>query len=53
MEEMVSELEGRGFTGAWANMRCSLIGDLRISELVDEPNHVLSMTIPLRALNRY
>jgi len=50
MEEMVAELEGRGFSGAEAYMLCSLVGDLKISELVDEPNHVVSMTVPVEVL---
>jgi acetamidase/formamidase len=52
IEEMVDELAGRGFAGAEAYMLCSLVGDLRIAELVDEPNHVVSMTIPVDVLTR-
>jgi len=50
MEEMVSELEDRGFTAAEAYMLCSLVADLKISELVDEPNHVVSMSVPVHVL---
>ena len=46
MEEMIDELSGRGYSGAEAYMLCSLVGDLKISELVDEPNHVVTMAVP-------
>jgi len=48
MANMVDELKTRGISGGEAYVLCSLVGDLRISELVDEPNHVVSMTFPLR-----
>lgn len=47
MEGMIDELERRGISGAESYTLCSLAGDLRISEMVDEPNHVVSMTVPL------
>jgi acetamidase/formamidase len=52
MEEMVDELTEWGYTGGEAYMLCSLVGDLRISELVDEPNHVVTMTLPKEILVR-
>jgi len=51
MEEMIDELSKRGYSGNEAYVLCSLIGNLRISELVDEPNHVVSMTVPTEVLH--
>jgi acetamidase/formamidase len=51
MEGMIEELEERGISGAEGYTLCSLVGDLRISEMVDEPNHVVSMTIPMDAIS--
>jgi len=52
MEEMVDELSAWGYSGGEAYMLCSLVGDFRISELVDEPNHVVTMTVPKELLVR-
>jgi acetamidase/formamidase len=52
MEEMIDELSGWGYSNAEAYMLCSLVGDLKISELVDEPNHVVTMTVPKSLLVR-
>ncbi len=52
MDEMIDELSAWGYLEAEAYMLCSLIGDLRISELVDEPNHVVTMTFPKNILAR-
>jgi acetamidase/formamidase len=47
MDGMVDELERRGIPGGEGYTLCSLVGDLHISEMVDTPNHVVSMTVPL------
>jgi len=52
MENLIDYLEERGIAPAEAYTLCSLVGDLRISELVDEPNHVVSMTFPISVANR-
>jgi acetamidase/formamidase len=52
MEGMIDELGRRGISGAEGYTLCSLIGDLHISEMVDEPNHVVSMTMPLDSVQR-
>ncbi len=47
VEEMMDDLE-RNFslTDAEAYALCSVAGNLKISEIVDEPNYVVSMTMP-------
>jgi acetamidase/formamidase len=50
MSEMIDELSSLGYFEAEAYMLCSLVGDLRISELVDEPNHVVTMMVPRKIL---
>jgi acetamidase/formamidase len=52
MDNMISELGRRKFSEEEAYTLCSLAGDLRISEMVDEPNHVVSMLVPMDILNR-
>ena len=52
MEGMIEELESRGISGGEGYTLCSLAGDLKISEIVDEPNHVVSMTIPMDIIQR-
>jgi acetamidase/formamidase len=52
MEGLIDEMERRGVPGGEGYTLCSLAGDLRISELVDTPNHVVSMTIPLDVIQR-
>jgi len=52
MEEMIEELSESGYSDAEAYMLCSLVGDLKISELVDEPNHVVTMTVPRGLLRK-
>ena len=52
MDGMVDELGRRGLSGGEAYTLCSLAGDLRISEIVDEPNHVVSMIVPLDLIRR-
>lgn len=50
--EMISILKERGFGGNEAYALCSVAGNLRISEIVDEPNFVVSMLIPEDLLSR-
>lgn len=45
--EMINYLEGRGFSRQQAYTICSVAVDLRISELVDVPNVVVSASMPL------
>ena len=45
--EMLGYLEGRGFGRQQAYAICSVAVDLRISELVDVPNVVVSASLPL------
>ncbi len=45
--EMIAYLEGRGFGRQQAYAICSVAVDLRISELVDVPNVVVSASLPL------
>lgn len=52
MDGMIDELGRRGFSGGEGYTLCSLAADLRISEIVDEPNHVVSMTIPIDVIQR-
>jgi acetamidase/formamidase len=52
MDGMIDELGRRGYSGGEAYTLCSLIGDLRISEMVDTPNHVVSMIVPLDVVER-
>ena len=52
MDGMINELGRRGISGGEGYTLCSLAADLRISEMVDEPNHVVSMTIPLDIIER-
>jgi acetamidase/formamidase len=52
MEGMVDELERRGIPGGEGYTICSLAADLHITELVDTPNHVVSMTIPIDVIQR-
>ena len=52
MHGMIDELGRRGISGGEGYTLCSLAADLRISEVVDEPNFVVSMTIPLDVIQR-
>jgi formamidase len=45
--EMIAYLEGNGFSRQQAYAICSVAVDLRISELVDVPNVVVSASLPL------
>lgn len=44
--EMIRQLECRGFTSEEGYVLCSVTGNLRISELVNEPNFVVSIVLP-------
>ena len=46
IEYMIEELQTYGFTDEEAYALCSVTGNLRISEVVDEPNYVVSMLVP-------
>lgn len=46
VESMMAELAEYGFTDEEGYVLCSIAGSLRISEVVDEPNFVVSMLIP-------
>jgi acetamidase/formamidase len=52
MEGMIDELERRGIPGGEGYTICSLAGDLHISEMVDTPNNVVSMTIPIETIQK-
>jgi acetamidase/formamidase len=47
---MIDELSHYGLTGEESYILCSVCGNLSISEIVDEPNYVVSMSIPLQIL---
>jgi acetamidase/formamidase len=44
--QMIHYLGDRGFTPEEAYVLCSVAGNLRISEIVDEPNYVVSLVLP-------
>ncbi|QRF76521.1 Acetamidase/Formamidase family protein [Thermoplasmatales archaeon] len=44
---MMDELSHYGLTSEEAYILCSVCGNLSISEIVDEPNYVVSMSVPL------
>lgn len=46
VKNMIRILERYNFNADEAYLLCSVAGDLRISEIVDEPNFVVSCTIP-------
>ena len=49
--DMISHLqENYNMTGAEGYALCSVAGNLRISEIVDEPNYVVSMVLPEKLL---
>ncbi len=52
VEEMIALMAERGFSGEEAYVLCSVAGNLRISEIVDEPNYGVSMVIPAQLLTR-
>ena len=52
MDGMVDELSRRGLSPGEGYTLCSLAGDLRISEIVDEPNNLVSMIVPMDLARR-
>ncbi|MEM3656525.1 MAG: acetamidase/formamidase family protein [Thermoprotei archaeon] len=50
--DAINQLKTRGLTGEEAYVLCSVAGNLKISEIVDEPNYVVSLTIPLTLLEK-
>jgi acetamidase/formamidase len=46
VSEMIDHLKTQGFTKEEAYVLCSVAGNLRISEIVDEPNYVVSFVLP-------
>ena len=46
VKEMIKTLEDRGFKKDEAYVLCSIIGNLKISEIVDVPNFVVTMSMP-------
>jgi acetamidase/formamidase len=46
VEDMISMLERYGFSAEEAYILSSVAGNLRISEIVDEPHFVVSLTLP-------
>ena len=49
-ENMIQQLSLSGFKPEEAYILCSVAGDLRISEIVDEPNFAVSMCLPTGVL---
>jgi formamidase len=49
--DMIDFLTGQGFTRQQAYAICSVAVDLRISELVDVPNVVVSAALPLEFIS--
>ena len=49
-ENMIQELSLSGYKPEEAYVLCSVAGNLRISEIVDEPNFVVSMCLPTSML---
>jgi len=50
---MISLVAERNFSRDEAYVLCSVVGNLRISEIVDEPNYGVSMVMPKQMLERY
>jgi len=48
---MVEELKSKGLSGEEAYILCSVVGNLKMSEVVDEPNYVVSFSIPEKIIN--
>ena len=51
LERMLEVMAHRGWTAKEAYLLCSLVGDLRIAEVVDEPKRLVSMVMPMRWLS--
>ena len=53
VEEMIDDLvRMHGLSGEEAYVLCSVAGNLKVSEIVDEPNFVVSMTLPRNIFNQ-
>lgn len=50
---MIRELNKRGFTSEEAYVLCSVVGSLKMSEVVDMPNYVVSLTIPEKIIKKF
>jgi acetamidase/formamidase len=46
VESMIAQLKTMGFKEDESFLLCSVAGNLKISEIVDEPNYVVSMLLP-------
>lgn len=49
---MISELVDRGFSKEEVYVLCSVAGNLKMSEVVDEPNYIVTITIPENIIKR-
>ncbi|MDS0256546.1 acetamidase/formamidase family protein [Thermoplasmatales archaeon AK] len=47
VREMIGILSDQGYKRVEAYMLCSIMGNLRISEIVDIPNYVVTMSMPI------
>jgi acetamidase/formamidase len=53
VEEMILELTSlTDLSDKEAYMLCSVVGNIKISEIVDEPNYVVSITVPEDIIER-
>ncbi|MEM3908183.1 MAG: acetamidase/formamidase family protein, partial [Nitrososphaerota archaeon] len=52
VSEMIQVLTERGFGRDEAYVLCSVAGNLRINEIVDEPNFGVSMVLPSKLTMR-
>ncbi len=53
VEEMIDDImRTKGLTAEEAYVLCSVAGNLKISEIVDEPNYVVSMTLPRKIFKK-
>ncbi|MCL4453944.1 acetamidase/formamidase family protein [Ferroplasma sp.] len=52
LKEMIAILNGHGFTAEEGYILCSVAGKLRISEMVDMPNFVVSMALDKDLISR-
>ncbi len=51
VEEMIDLIAEKGFTRDEAYVLCGVVGNLRISEIVDEPNYGVSMVMPAKVVS--
>lgn len=50
--DMITHLQKYGLSGTEAYALCSVAGNLRISEIVDEPNYVVSVILPEKLIEK-